>query len=174
MVNKGTEPQTHVKSRSAMANLWVMLLPSLVVSTVPILAGMGAARLAGRPHLAPAGQTRHATLRATWLLARRRAHPIALLCIAALSAALGYATFTGHSSEVSASQALLGAVIAGLFGAALPLAVYFELGYWVRSRAALVICWLAGAIPLFWYAVIVFLMVTAKIDCRPEQYECPL
>jgi hypothetical protein len=129
----------------------LILLPSLVVSAIPILAGICMAHLA-----------------------RRRAHAIALAGIATLSLMIGAGTLAGHASNVSVPEALIGAMIAGVFGSAIPLTVYFELGYRVRSRVALVCCWLIGTVPLSFYVIIVLFIVVAQTRCAPNQYECPV
>jgi hypothetical protein len=129
----------------------LILLPSLLASAIPIVAGIYTARRA-----------------------RRRAHVIALTGIATLSFIIGVGTLAGHASGVSLPEAIIGAIIAGVFGSAAPLTVYFELGYRVRSRVALVCCWVIGAAPLAVYATIVLFIVAAQTHCAPNQYECPV
>jgi hypothetical protein len=129
----------------------LILLPSLLVSAIPIVAGICTARLA-----------------------RPRTHAIALAGIATLSLMIAAGTLAGHASDVSVSEALIGAMIAGVFGSAIPLTVYFELGYRVRSRVALACCWLISAVPLSFYVFIVLFIVVAQTRCAPHQYECPV
>jgi hypothetical protein len=129
----------------------VIFLPSLLVSTIPIVAGSYTARLA-----------------------KRKAHMIALTAIAIVSLAIAAGTLAGHVSGLSFWEATIGALIAGAFGSALPLTAYFELGYRLRSRAALACCWLIGAVPLSVYLIVVIFMVAAQTRCAPNQYECPV
>jgi hypothetical protein len=129
----------------------LLLLPSLLVSAIPLAAGSYAARLT-----------------------RRRAHLIALTGIAILSLAIAAETLSDRVGGRSFWEAILGATIAGIFGVAMPLTTYFELGYRVRSRAALACCWLLGALPLSVYLFVVSFIVVAQIRCAPHQYECPV
>jgi hypothetical protein len=128
----------------------IFLVPALV-TLAPILVGLGVSRFGGR-----------------W------AHAVVLAVIVGISLALGVATFSQHSSEVSASRALGGSVIAGALGGLLPLTAYFELGYRVRSRIVLIVCWLVSVVPFYYYAIVLVLLVAAQTNCTPDQYECPV
>lgn len=127
------------------------LLPALVASAIPLAAGIGLARLA-----------------------RRKVHAIALTVIAALSLVFGGWVFSEHTGNVSVGRALTGAMIAAVFLGAIPLTVYFELGYRVRSRFALLCCWVIGSGSLYFYAIILLLVVVTQVQCAPHQYECPI
>jgi len=127
------------------------LLPALLASAIPIAAGISSARLA-----------------------RRRVQAIALTVIATLSLIFGAWVFSEHAGDVSVGRALIGATIAAVFVGAIPLTVYFELGYRLRSRFALLCCWVIGAGPLYFYAIILLFAVVAMTQCRPNQYECPI
>jgi hypothetical protein len=129
----------------------LLFLPSLPASVIALIAGGYAARQA-----------------------RRRAHLVALTAIATVSLTIAAATLSGHVSGRSFWEAMVGAMIAGVFGSAIPLTAYFELGYRVRSRVALTCCWLLGALPLSIYLIVVTFIVVAQTRCAPHQYECPV
>lgn len=121
------------------------------VSSAPVLVGRGFARLRSR-----------------------RAHRAALLAIVAVSLGIGAWAYVERASGVPDSRALIGASIATMFVGLLPLTVYFEVGFWVRSRIALAVFVLVAAVPLIFYGFIALLAVSTYTECTAGQYECPI
>jgi len=126
------------------------LVPALVASAIPMAFGIYLARRAGR-----------------------RVHITGLALIATLSVIFGALVFFEHASDVSVGRALIGAAIAAVFAGVIPLTVYFELGYRLGSRFALLCCWVIGAGPLYFYGIILLLIIVTQTQCTPHQYECP-
>lgn len=104
----------------------------------------------------------------------RRGHLAALVVIATASLAIGVWAYAEHFPEVPDSRALVGGVLAAVFVGLLPLTAYFEIGFWVRSRIALLIVVAVTAVPLLCYGFVVLLIVSSFTNCTAGQYECPI
>jgi hypothetical protein len=126
-----------------------LVLIAAAFTLVPVLAGHATARMTGR-----------------------LGHAIALGAIAALSFGAGLWAYEGRLAGVPQSQALSGGLTAGITLAFLPLLVFFELGYWLRSRIALGVVWAVLAAPSMVYGVLLLWSVERTVQCAPAETEC--
>lgn len=119
----------------------------------------------GRAALRAGGAAATSIVRA----AVRRWIPAAL--VVSISAALGALAYAGHAPEVSAGQAVHGAVIA-LLASALALSVYWALGRFVRQLAMLIVVWVASLVPLYFYAFFALIIALTYTQCGPGNSGC--
>jgi hypothetical protein len=97
-----------------------------------------------------------------------------IIGIAIFSAVFGASTFGVNVEEAGFGRALLGALIAAFLVGVVPVAIYFELGYRIRSRAGLAVCWVITVAPLVVYLALALFLVARIGGCAPMQYECPI
>src|SRR5947209_2151868 len=88
--------------------------------------------------------------------------------VLALVAAAGMAYLT-RAVDVSSAQALRGALIAAL-GSAVALSGYYAAGRLIRRAIVVLVLWLAGLVPLYYYAFLLFVLVAAATQCAPGAY----
>jgi hypothetical protein len=119
----------------------------------------------GRAALCAGGAAAMSVVRA----AVRRSIPAAL--VVSISVAFGGLAYAGHAPDVSAGQAVHGAVIA-LVASALALSVYWALGRFVRQLAMLVMVWLASLVPLYFYAFFALIFALTYTQCGPGNPGC--
>lgn len=132
-----------------MRSLQIILL-ILIVSPAPIIAGAIAAVSA------PTGRARE------------------IMGIAIFSALFGASTFGVNVEEAGVGRALLGALIAAFLVGVVPVAIYFELGYRIRSRVWLAVWWVITLAPMVVYVWLALFLVARVGGCAPMQYECPI
>jgi hypothetical protein len=94
--------------------------------------------------------------------------------IAGCSVLFAMVAYSWRAHGVSVGQALGGAALALVLGAALPLSAFYALGRVVRNAFAVAACWLASLVPLGYYGFVVMLLIAKQTSCPPGAYECPV
>jgi hypothetical protein len=92
-----------------------------------------------------------------------------LLCVA-----LGVQQYLEAASGVPVEQALWGGVVAAIGLAAIPIGVFFSIGYRLRSTTTATVAWFVASLPMAGYFLLLLLGVAGMTDCPPGAYECPI
>lgn len=97
----------------------------------------------------------------------------AVTAILASTAAAGIAVYAGKGQSVNSARALHAAIVAAL-ATGLPLAGYYAIASWLRSRAIVFTGWLLSLFPLYVYFLLVVLSVAHLANCAPNASDCPI
>lgn len=126
----------------------------------------------GRAPLAQIAAWRSAVARSAAVrVARWRWVPVALVVL--VSAAIGVLAYLTRVPDVNSSRALGGAAIA-LAASLVPLSIYYAIGRLIKHAMTMLGVWLVSLLPLYYYAVVALIVVSASTQCTPGQYDCPL
>lgn len=97
----------------------------------------------------------------------------AVTAILASTAAAGIAVYAGKDQSVNSARALHAAIVTAL-ATGLPLAGYYAIASWLRSRAIVFTGWLLSLFPLYVYFLLVVLTVAHLANCAPNASDCPI
>lgn len=98
---------------------------------------------------------------------------VVLIALVSSAASAGIAVYASRVAGVASGRAVQAAVEAAI-ATGLPLAGYYGLAAWVRSRVVAFGCWALSLVPLYIYFLIFALGIASLANCAPGASDCPI